>query len=199
MSAIAEYMETRVSAPQPHLYPITVTAYHRMAEAGILDPSQRTELIDERIITMAPIGSEHAGWIDRLTLFFVKAVPEPITVRPQNPVYLDEKNEPIPDIALLRPRRQPYREAYPRPADVLLIIEVADTTLNYDRNVKLPLYAQHSIPEVWVVDVAANRLEIYREPVDGDYRMHLKPGRDEKIALSALAEVSVDLGALVYD
>ncbi len=196
MSAITEYMETRVSGPQPHLYPITVTAFHRMGETGILDASQRTELIDARIITMAPIGSEHADWIDRLTRFFITTVPENITVRPQNPVYLDEMNEPEPDMALLGPRRQPYREAHPRPKDVLLIIEVADTTLSYDRNVKVPLYAQHGIPEVWVVDVAANRLEIYREPVDGDYRVHLKPRRDEEIALSALAEVSVDLGAL---
>jgi Uma2 family endonuclease len=80
---------------------------------------------------------------------------------------------------------------------VLPIIEVADTTLNCDQNVKPPLYAQHGIPEVWVVDVASNRLEIYREPLDVDYRMHLKPGRDEKITLLALAEVSMDLGALV--
>lgn len=73
---------------------------------------------------------------------------------------------------------------------MLLIIEVADTTMNYDRNVELPLYAQHGSPEVWIVDVAANRLELCREPVDGDFRMHLKPGREEKFALSALAPAS---------
>ena len=196
MSALAEYMETRVSTPQPHLYPMTVSAYHRMGEASILDMTQRTELIDARIIAMAPIGSEHADWIDRLTRFFIKILPDTITVRPQNPVYLDENNEPEPDIALLRPRQQPYREAHPRPEDVLLIIEVADTTLKYDQAVKMPLYARHGIPEAWIVDVAANRLEIYREPQDGEYRVHLKPRQNETIVLFALMELSVDLKKL---
>ena len=197
MSAIAEYLETRGSAPQPHLYPITVSAYHRMGEMGILDVTQRTELIDARIIAMAPIGSEHADWVDRLTRYFIETIPKNITLRPQNPVYLDENNEPAPDIALLRPRRQPYRAAHPHSTDVLLIIEVADTTLSYDRDVKVPIYAQHGIPEVWVVDVVANCLEIHRQPVEGHYRVRLKPRRDETVALSALAEVSVELGRLI--
>lgn len=196
MNALADYMETHVSAPQPHLYPITVEAYHRMGEAGILDVTQRTELIEARIITMAPIGTEHADWIDRLSRFFIKNLPDTITVRPQNPVYLSETNEPEPDIALLRPRALPYRAAHPQPQDVLLLIEVADTSLHYDRNVKIPLYTRHSILECWLIDIKANRLEIFREPQEGEYRLHLKPRRDESVALFAQADIVVDLGML---
>nr|VFJ91170.1 MAG: Endonuclease, Uma2 family (restriction endonuclease fold) [Candidatus Kentron sp. H]VFJ92184.1 MAG: Endonuclease, Uma2 family (restriction endonuclease fold) [Candidatus Kentron sp. H]VFJ98854.1 MAG: Endonuclease, Uma2 family (restriction endonuclease fold) [Candidatus Kentron sp. H] len=169
--------------------PISVTQYHRMGERDILDPRERTELLDAKIITMPPIGSQHADWVDRLNRFFSRAVPETITVRVRN-------NEPEPDIALLRPRREPYRDAHPRPADVLLIVEVADSTLIYDRDIKTPLYARHGIPEVWVLDVPANRLAIYREPSEGEYRLHPRPRREEIIPLSALPAVRVDLGTL---
>lgn len=196
MSALAPYMETNSDTSRPHLFPLTVAAYHRMAEIGILGITQRTELIDGRILTMAPIGSQHADWVDRLVRLFVKNLPDDYRVRPQNPVYLDESNEPEPDIALLKPRQQPYREAHPRPEDVLLIIEVADSSLEYDRDVKLPLYAKHAIPEVWLIDVVANRLEIYRQPQQGDYRVHLKPMRDETVTLFAMEETAIDLRQL---
>ncbi len=196
MNALADYMATQVSKPQPHLYPLTVEAYHRMGEAGILDVSQRTELIDARIISMVPIGSEHADAVNRLARYFSKILADDVTVSIQNPVYLSETNEPEPDIALLRPRPQPYREAHPRPEDVLLLIEVADSSLDYDRDVKIPLYARHGIAESWLIDVNANRLEIFREPQDGEYRLHLKPRRDESVALFAQAEIVVDLAEL---
>lgn len=196
MSALAEFMETRASAQQPRLYPVSVTAYHRMGEAGILDAGERTELIEGRIIVMAPIGSEHADWVDRLTRYFIKALPDQFTVRPQNPLYLNETSEPEPDIALLRPRQRPYREAHPRAEDAFLVIQVADSTLSYDRDVKVPLYAQNGIPEVWLVDVAAHRLEIFREPAEGVYRMHLRPRSQEVITLFAMGDVNVDLGRL---
>lgn len=196
MSAIADYMDTSPSAPYPHLCPLSVAAYHRMGDAGILDENQHTELIDGRIIAMAPIGSEHADWVDRLTRYFIRSLADNYTVRTQNPIYLNENSEPEPDIALLRPRQQPYREAHPRPEDVLLVIEVADTTLKYDRDVKIPLYAKHAIPEVWLVDIAANRLEIYRQPVEGEYRVHLKPRSREVVSLFAMEEIEVDLRRL---
>lgn len=97
---------------------------------------------------------------------------------------------------MLRPRQQPYREAHPRPEDVLLVIEVADTTRNYDRDAKIPLYGKQDIPEVWLIDVAANRLEIYRQPVEGDYRVLLKPLSREVVPLFAMDEIAVDLGRL---
>ncbi len=196
MNAATHACQEMPLAAEPKPHPITVSAYHRMGKAGILAPGQRTELIDARIIDMSPIGSEHADWVDRLNRFFSKMLPDAITVRAQNPVCLDETNEPEPDIALLRPREQPYREAHPGPADVLLIIEVADTSLQYDRDVKLPLYARHRIPEVWLVDVATNRLHVYREPIEAHYRLHVQPQRDETLTLVALESLSIDLSRL---
>ena len=196
MNALADYMQTHVSAPQPHLYPLTVEAYHRMGEAGILEATPRTEFINARIMMMAPIGSEHADTVNRLARYFAKTLTDDITVSVQNPIYLNESNEPEPDIALLRPRALPYRKSHPRAEDVLLLIEVADTSLTYDRTVKIPLYAQHGIPECWLIDSKANRLEIFREPQEGEYRLHLKPRRDETVILFAQAEIAVELGRL---
>ncbi len=195
MRAIAEYLEniSSIAATEPHLYPINVTTYYRMGEIGIWAKGERTELVDARIMTMAPIGSEHADRVDRLTRFFVKTVPEDITVRIQNPVYLDEYNELQPDIALLRPREQSYREVHPRAEDVLLIIEVVDTSLNYDRHVKVPLYARYGIVEVWLLDIRGNRLEIYQEPQEEGYRIMLKPRRNERIIPTKLAMIGIDL------
>lgn len=196
MNPLTAYLETPLPAGQPRLHPISVSAYHRMGELGILNGRQRTELIGGRIIDMSPIGSEHADWVDRLNRLFSKQLPDEIVVRAQNPVYLDEANEPEPDIALLRPREQPYREAHPRSEDVLLIVEVADTSLRYDQEVKCPLYAQHGVPEVWVVDVAGDRLHVYRDPDVGEYRIQLRPRRDETLSLSAIPDISVDLRRL---
>jgi Uma2 family endonuclease len=196
MSALARYLEPDPGTTQPHIFPLTVSAYHRMAEIGILDLAKRTELIDGRILTMPPIGTLHADWVNRLNRVFFESLPRGITVAVQNPVYLDESNEPEPDIALLKPRQQPYSEAHPRPEDVLLIMEVADTSLDYDRDVKLPLYARHAIPEVWLLDVAKNRLEIFRQPAQDDYRLHLKPLNDETVTLFAMEEVRIDLAQL---
>ncbi len=200
MVAVTQYLVDLPprSTSEPHLYPINVTTYHRMGELDIFDETGLTELIDARIITMAPIGSAHADCVDRLAAFFIQHVPkEDITVRIQNPVYLDEYNEPQPDIALLH--RRSYREAHPNAEDVLLIIEVADTSLNYDRNVKVPLYARHGIPEVWLLDIRNNRLEIYRQPAKDHYRLTLKPRQGERITPVKLVETSVDWYLLLTD
>lgn len=190
------YLQTQPPAGQPRPHPITVETYHRMGEAGLLHGGQRTELIEARIIDMSPIGCEHADWVDRLTRLFVRQLPDEIVVRVQNPVRLDQTNEPEPDIALLRPRAQPYREAHPRPEDVLLIVEVADTSLRYDQEVKCPLYARYGIPEAWVIDVAGDRLHVYREPDAGEYRIHRRPRRDETLNPWALPDIAIDLRRL---
>jgi Uma2 family endonuclease len=196
MSAIAEYLVNLppASLTEPHLYPINVLTYHRMGEMAIFNDGERTELVDARIMIMAPIGSEHADWVNRLNRFFIRIVPEEVTVSVQNPVCLDGHNEPQPDIALLRPRQSPYREAHPRAEDILLIIEVADTSLNYDSTVKVPLYARYSIPEVWVLDIRRNQLKIHRQPQLGKYQVMLCPNRNEIIVLDQLEAVAIDLG-----
>jgi len=150
------------AAPTRHL--ISVDAFHRMGETGILGPADRVELIDGEIIDMSPIGALHAAIVDLLARHFGRRAGDAVFVRCQNPLRLDDMSEPEPDIAILRPRADFYTTAHPGPADVLLVIEVADTSLSYDLAVKVPLYARHGIPEVWVIDSATRRTQVFREP-----------------------------------
>ena len=149
--------------PSRHL--ISVDAFHRMGETGILGPQDRVELIDGEIIDMSPIGVLHAAIVDVLVRHFGRRAGESVFVRCQNPLRLDNISEPEPDIAILRPRADFYMTAHPGAADVLLVIEVADTSLAYDLGTKVPLYARHGIPEVWVIDAATRQTRVFRRPV----------------------------------
>ena len=147
-----------------------ITEYYRMAEAGILSEEDRVELIDGEIVKMTPIGSRHAGCVSRLNALFNRLFSEAAIVSVQNPLRLSNFSEPQPDITLLKPRDDFYSNAHPTPTDVLLIIEVADTSLEYDREIKIPLYAVASISEVWLVNLIKDMIEAYRDPQDGMYR-----------------------------
>jgi Uma2 family endonuclease len=151
--------------PSRHL--ITVDAFHRMGEMGILAPTDRVELIDGEIIDMSPIGALHAAIVDLLARDFARRAGETVFIRCQNPLHLDDVTEPEPDIAILRPRADFYTTAHPGPADTLLVIEVADSSLAYDLGVKVPLYARHGIPEAWVIDAVTRRTRVFRQPIAG--------------------------------
>jgi Uma2 family endonuclease len=153
------------AAPSRHL--ISVDAFHRMGEMGILGPVDRVELIEGEIIDMSPIGVLHAAIVARLASYFSQRLGGAAVVWCQNPLRMDDINEPEPDIAVLRPRPDFYTTAHPGPADVLLVIEVADTSLAYDLGTKVPLYARHGIPEVWVIDAATRRTRVFRQPTGG--------------------------------
>ena len=164
---MAETLE-RPLAPVRHR--LDVGAYYRMAEAGILTDRHRVELIDGDVIDMAAIGSPHAAVTNRLLRAFARAVAEGSTLMSvQNPLRLDAYNEPQPDVMLLRPSADDYRASHPTATDVLLLVEVSETSLAYDRATKVPLYARFEIPEVWIVDLVSAAVEIYREPKDGAY------------------------------
>ena len=180
-----------VSAPVRHL--LSVHDFHRMGEAGILTGDHRIELIDGGLIDMAPIGSVHAGMVIRLSQWLTRALAGRALVSSQNPVRLDERSEPQPDIAILRNRGDFYQESHPGPGDVLLIIEIADSSLDYDRDVKVPLYARHGVPEVWLVDLNARRVSIYRRPEGGAYQEILRPGDAETVAPVLLPDLSLSL------
>jgi Uma2 family endonuclease len=152
-------------APTRHL--ISVDAFHRMGEAGILGPGDRVELIDGEIIDMSPIGVLHAALVDALVRHFGRQAGQAVVIRCQNPLRLDDLSEPEPDIAILRPRADFYTTSHPGPADVLLVIEVSDTSLAYDLGTKVPLYARHGIPEVWVIDAATRQTRVFRDPAGG--------------------------------
>jgi Uma2 family endonuclease len=149
---------------------LTVAEYYRMAETGILAPDARVELIEGEIIDMPPIGSPHAS-----TVFFISdrlrdATKGVAFVWVQNPIRLGQHSEPQPDIALLRPRPDFYHSSHPTSADVFLIIEVADTSLAYDTQIKLPLYALHGIPEVWLADLPNRRFIVHRTPTQTGFQ-----------------------------
>jgi Uma2 family endonuclease len=157
----------------------TVEEYYRMAEAGIISKDERVELIEGEIVAMAAIGSRHAACVDRLNYFLSQRVGGRALVRVQNPIRLDQFSEPQPDIALLRPRADFYAFAHPGPADVFLVVEVADTSAGFDRDVKIPLYARAGIPEAWLVDLTGDYIMVYRKPSVQVYQdvQHLQRGQ----------------------
>lgn len=184
------------SADLPRRHRLTVADYYRMAEVGILDPEARVELIDGDIIDMAPPGSPHAATVHLLTEAFVRAVEGRATVLAQNPVRLSDFSEPQPDLALLWRRDDFYRERHPQAADVLLIVEIAASSLRFDRDTKQPLYARHGIPELWLADLGGRRLTRYRAPQHGAYTLVDEPELGTALEVTALPGVVVDLRRL---
>lgn len=172
---------------------LNVDEYYRMAEVGLLARDARVELIEGEIINMAPIGSRHAGTVDQLANLLKTAVGTHAIVAAQRPLRLGNQSEPEPDILALKPRADFYKHRHPTPADVLLLIEVADSSLRYDREIKLPLYAKHGIADVWLVDLENNELQVCREPVAGNYTDVAVSTQSEKTALSQLPGIYVDL------
>ncbi len=181
----------------PARHKLDVHAFHRMAEAGIFRETDRVELIEGDLIDMAPIGAGHASVVDSLSEALILACGGRATVRIQNPIRLDEWNEPQPDLAILKRRGDFYAAKYPGPADTLLVIEVADTSAGFDRTVKLPLYARAGIPEYWIVDLTRRRLEAHRAPSGGSYTEITTHSSGETLALSAAPDIAVDLSLVL--
>ncbi len=167
----------------------TVEDYYAMAEAGILSPDDRVELLDGEIIAMAPIGSRHANCVGQLTDALTSLVGQRALVWVQNPVRLDGGSEPQPDVMLVR--RRDYSSAHPGPGDVLLLIEVSDTTADVDRGCKLPLYARSGVPEVWIVNLSEGCVEIYAEPAGAGYAASRTVGIDGEVSPAAFADISL--------
>ena len=140
-----------------------------MAEVGILSEQDKVELIRGEIIRMSPINSLHAARVKNLAKLLIRALSEELTIGIQDPVSLSQHSEPEPDLSICKFRADSYVSAHPRPEDILLLIEVADTTLRTDRLVKGPLYAEAEIPEYWIVNLNEEQVEVYQQPVDGRY------------------------------
>ena len=177
--------------------PITVDEYHRMGEAGILTEDDRVELIEGELVAMAPIGSDHSGTVNALNHLLVMAVHGRAVVAVQNPVILDDRSEPQPDFAVLRYRDDHYRRATPRAEDVVLIVEIANSSLNYDRAVKRPLYARRGIPEYWIVNVSGQEVEVCRTPVGDRYDTITRAVRGDVLEPALLPGVTISVDALL--
>jgi len=171
--------------------------YHRMADAGILHEDDRVELIEGEIVLMTPIGRRHAACVAELNRLLVPAVGNRALLWPQNPITLPNESEPQPDIVLLRPRADRYRQDDARPEDVLLLVEVADTSQRYDRTVKLPLYSAAGIPEVWIVDLAGEVIEVYRRPTPSDYSQVERVGRGGVVAPGAFPDIVLPVDTIL--
>ncbi len=170
-----------------------VTEYYRMAEAGILTAADRVELIAGEIVKMSPIGLRHAACVGRLTELFGRGLNQTAIVWVQNPIQLDEYSEPQPDVTLLKRRADFYAGAPAMPPDVLLVIEVADTTAMSDRNVKVPLYARAGIPEVWLIDLPQDLIEIYAQPADGVYQTQRQARRGEQVTAETISQLMLSV------
>ena len=169
----------------------TTDHVYRMLATGILNEDDRVELIDGDLVTMSPIGNHHAYCVDTLNHLLVLTLNTKAIIRVQSSIHLDLYNLPQPDLAALRARRDRYRHAPPQPRDIFLVIEVADSTVRYDRMVKMPLYARFGVREAWLVDLPGQIIEIYTHPRDGVYRRSksFRPG--EMVRSARLPELSI--------
>ena len=179
--------EDRVELIAARRRPFTVGEYYRMAEADILTEEDRVELIAGQIVAMSPIGSRHAACVDRLNGLLHRQQEASFIVRVQSPIALDAYSEPEPDVVLLRPRADFYAAAHPLAADVLLAVEVSDTSIDYDREVKLPLYAQAGLSEVWLIDLQKSRIEVYARPQGDAYQQRVEVTADATLTSPTVA------------
>ena len=173
------------------VFRLGVDAYHQMINAGIFDEDDRVELIEGELRAMPPIKPNHAGKNKRLNRLLTRGAGDDALVAVQDPLTLRPDSEPEPDLMLLRPREDFYENANPTPADTLLVIEICDTSLRYDQEIKVPLYAAHGVPEVWLLDLKQQRLEIYREPGADGYRVMLRPDPTEMVTPMLLPNLCI--------
>ena len=184
-------------APIPEKRKFTVAEYYRMAEVGILRPDERVELIEGEIIVMAAIGPNHAWSVDLDIPLFSRYAGDRFFLRIQNPILLNDGSEPQPDVALLRRRPEGYAAAHPTPADVLLVIEVADSSLEYDREVKVHLYGRAGVPETWVKNLPEDCIERFTEPGPEGYGQHTIHRRGETLTPVSLPDLELPVDELL--
>jgi len=175
----------------------TVDEYQRMAEAGVFGPEERVELIEGEILEMSPINPPHVGCVINLTQLLVHGLRHRAIVSPQNTVVIRPRSQPQPDILVLRLREVSYSVAHTTQQDVLLAIEVADTSLAFDRTVKLRLYARAGIPEFWLVDVKAGRIDVHRSPVGDRYLHTQRVERGGVVSPEAFADLVLSVDAIL--
>ena len=175
----------------------TVSEYNRMAEAGILAEDDRVELIEGEIVEMSPIGSRHAACVNRLNTLLSSHAGLDFIVSVQNPVAVDDYSVPEPGLALLRLRDDYYAQGHPQSPDVILIIEIADTSIETDRNVKIPLYARTGIPVTMLIDLPKELIEVHSEPVSNQYQSVKIFRSGDSFQLDILPQISFSVDAIL--
>jgi Uma2 family endonuclease len=184
-------MNSVISTVRKHL--TDIHEWQKIGEANIFPPESRLELINGEIIEMAPIGSNHAGHLKRINNLLTLLVAGKAIVSIQDPLQLGDLSEPEPDFMLLKPNPDFYSSRHPVADDVLLLIEVADSSLNFDQNQKLRLYAMHNIPEYWLLNLIDNCLEVYRKPKGEVYAEKTTLYNGDNVTLSQLPEINIQI------
>lgn len=192
-------MSVAIAAPPIERYRLTSAMYRQIIEKGILSEDDRIELIEGDLVAMPPIGSEHTGVVNQIAERLISQLGSRSIVSIQGPVDLSNFSTPQPDLALLAPRRDYYKRSLPQPGDITLIIEVADSSLMYDRDVKMPLYARANIPEAWIVNLIDRWIEVYRDPSPAGYTTLLRILPGKSIAPQAFADMTIAADELLSE
>lgn len=185
-----------MTADVPRRYRISADEYQQMGDAGVFPPDARVELIEGEIIEVPPIGSRHAGKVERLVDLLRQAVGDRAMVRTQEPSVVGKYSVPQPDVTVVTRRDDYYESAHPEPRDVLLVVEVAESSLAFDRDVKTAMYARSGVAELWVVDVAGQRITRSASPRNGVYTESQVVRAGEMIGVAAFPDVRIDLSAV---
>ncbi len=180
----------------PQRYAFSVEEYVRMGEAGVFPPDARLELIEGEIVEMPPIGSPHAGEVNILNGVFARLAGNRAVVAVQNPVIIGRRSMPQPDLAILKPRFDSYVHSHPRSEDVLLVIEVADSSLDFDLQTKIPIYARNGIAEAWVVNLRGQCVHVFRDPPANGYRTAFTVSGEASLSPQALPDIVIALTTL---
>ena len=175
----------------------TADEFNKMVEAGILVEDDHVELIEGEIVQMSPVGKHHVACVNRVSTMLHEALGRTAIVSVQNPIDLDPISQPEPDICVLAPRDDFYTDELSKATDVLLLIEVSDTTAKFDRLMKVPLYAQASILEVWIIDLQEDIIEIYSDPAAGAYRQRRRANRGQSVTPQALPQFTVEVDTIL--
>ena len=191
MSATLERHQEQKLQHQPERFRFSADDYEKMAEAGILVEDERLELIEGDILRMSPIGKFHVWCVARLNYLLTRRLENQAVILIQSPIRLDDHSEPEPDVTVVRPQEQFFGVDLPTPADILLLIEVSDSSLAYDRDVKLALYARAEIPEVWLVDLNTDTLTLYAQPSNGAYGVIQTFRRGDNVTSIIIPDLSV--------
>jgi Uma2 family endonuclease len=168
-----------------------------MIESGILTDRDRVELLNGEILEMSPVGRRHAACVDRLTELLIVRLASKAIVRTQNPIRLSNDSEPQPDIAVLRRRDDFYATGHPQPGDIFLVIEVADTTIEFDREIKIPTYAQEQIPVVWLVDLNAEVVNVFQEATAQGYRNSQRFQSGQMLTIPNFSEIQLGVDQIL--
>lgn len=198
MTTLTKRSRRRGDTPRPgDPRRFTIDEYYRMAEVGILAAGERVELLNGVITRMAPIGGDHATSVTELGWSLSRRLPDSVRVRVQQPIRIPPESEPEPDLVVVPYRPGAFRSRHPGPEDVLLLIEVADSSLRYDRDLKLPLYAAAGIPEAWLFDVRHHCVLVNREPKDGRYTVQEIVERDGTLTPLAFPEHTLNVAEIL--